>query len=106
MAMSSSIGICITLTTTDKLPLAKKIAHTLVQTKLAKCVQIHPVTSVYEWKGEVVEDEEYRLIIKSPSANVKAIETAISSMHDYEVPQIITLDASGGSEKYLEWLKS
>ena len=60
MTSLSSTGVTITLTTTDDLAVAKKIAHSLIESKLAKCVQMDKTTSVYEWEGKVEESDEYR----------------------------------------------
>ena len=60
MTTLSSTGVTITLTTTDDLVIAKKIAHSLIESKLAKCVQMDKTTSVYEWNGKIEEAEEYR----------------------------------------------
>ena len=60
MTTVSSTGVTITLTTTDDLVIAKKIAHSLIESKLAKCVQMDKTTSVYEWNGKIEEADEYR----------------------------------------------
>lgn len=99
-------GVTITLTTTDKEAVAKQIARDLVSKKLAKCVQIDQTLSIYEWEGKIEESPEYRLVIKAPTENTKKIEEAITSLHNYELPQILTVDASGGSEKYIDWIKA
>ena len=99
-------GVSITLTTTDDSKVAKTIAKSLIESKLAKCVQIEQVESIYEWDNKIEETQEYRLVIKAPSGNNKQIEEAIHSMHNYKLPQVISFDANGGSTAYLDWVKS
>jgi uncharacterized protein involved in tolerance to divalent cations len=53
----------------------------------------------------VEETEEFRLVIKAPSSHIKQIEQAISLLHNYELPQIISFDITDGSRKYLDWVR-
>lgn len=95
---------CIVLTTTDKEDVAKEIAGKLVEADLAACVQIDQVNSFYKWEGKVQNDNEYRLMVKARSSNYDLIEKKITSLHNYQLPQILKLDISGGSKAYLDWL--
>jgi periplasmic divalent cation tolerance protein len=90
-------------TTTADLEEAKKIAHTLVEKKLAACVNIHPVVSVYSWEGKIEEDEEIALSIKSKSRNFEAIRKVIRSLHSYDLPAIVTKKIEGDPD-YLHWI--
>ncbi len=99
-------GICIIITTTDTKVLAKEIANKLVSSSLAGCVQISEIDSIYKWENKVINAPEYRLMIKTSKSNEAAIFTKIKELHTYEVPQIISLDITGGDEVYLAWLKS
>ena len=101
---SAAAGVTISLTTTDDLAAARRISHLLVERKLARCVQMDRVTSIYEWKGNVEEAEEFRLTIKAPSLHTKLIEAAILEVHNYDLPQIVSFEVTGGSEKYLNWV--
>ena len=83
---------------------AKKIARHLVRERLAACINIVPkITSIYEWKGEIVEDSEVLLIIKA--ADFAKVEEAIKQLHSYEVPEIISFEIDKGSRDYLEWMR-
>ncbi len=95
---------CVVFTTTDKKNIAKLIANELILKKLAACVQIHEVESFFEYNGKVSNIEEFRLIIKAKSADYKNIEKSITSIHNYELPQIIKLDITEGLPSYLNWL--
>lgn len=86
---------------------AKRIARSLVEEKLAACVQIVPgMESVYVWKDKLCEEPEWLLIVKSRSALLSRISERIRSLHRYEVPEIVSLPIVGGSESYLGWLES
>lgn len=98
--------LCMIITTTGAKDLAKKIASELVVSGLSMCAQISEVQSIYKWEGEVQEAHEYRLNIKAAKASEKAIVAKIKEMHDYDLPQIITVDISGGEEEYLRWIDS
>ncbi len=67
------------------------IARTLVEEKLAACVQIIPrIRSIYRWKGEICDEEEYLLIMKTRQALFPALQNRIRKLHSYEVPEIIS----------------
>ena len=90
----------------DTYEAAKSIARTLVESKLAACVNIVPqITSIYSWKGEIVEDNEFLLIIKSKSEAYGKLEAKIKELHSYEVPEIIAFDINKGLPEYLRWIE-
>ena len=93
------------LTTTDKKTVADRIARTLVDRKLAACVQVlGPIESTYRWKGKVESAEEWLCLVKSTRDAYEAVEQAIAEIHPYEVPEIIALPIVQGSKTCLEWL--
>jgi periplasmic divalent cation tolerance protein len=98
-------GCSVIITTTDSDVVSKEIARELVKLRLAKCVQIDKVSSVYEWMDEIEECQEYRLMIKAPNEHLKAIEKKVVELHNYDLPQIIILDIQGGLAEYINWLK-
>jgi len=84
---------------------ARKIAHSLVERRLAACVNIVPrVESIYRWKGKVESCPEWLLIIKTTAAQFDPVRDAIGELHSYDVPECIALNVEGGSEDYLQWL--
>jgi periplasmic divalent cation tolerance protein len=83
---------------------AEAIAQTLVEAKLAACVTIVPVRSIYTWEGEVHKDEEWQLLIKSDLSQFGELETKVRSIHPYEVPEIIAVPILKGSVPYLQWI--
>jgi len=94
------------VTATDKREDAEKIAITLIERKLAACVQIAgPIGSTYRWKGNIEKAEEWQCVIKSREDRYKEIEQVIKSIHPYEVPEIIAIPIIAGSGEYLDWLQ-
>ncbi len=86
---------------------ADRIAQTLVERRLAACVQIAgPVESHYRWKGALERSTEWLCLIKTRRANYAAVEAAIRANHSYEVPEIIACPIETGSASYLDWLRA
>ena len=86
---------------------AMEIANYLVEAKLAACVNIVPhVSSVYEWEGNIVEGQEFLLIIKTKEKLFKTVEQAIKERHEYAMPEIVATKIEHGNKDYLQWLKT
>jgi periplasmic divalent cation tolerance protein len=85
---------------------AETIANMLIAEKLAACVSLMPIRSVYTWKGEVCRDEEWQLVIKTQLDAFPILEEKIRAIHSYETPEIIALPILAGSEPYLQWISS
>lgn len=97
--------MCLVLTTAGSTDEAKKIAHALVERRLAACVNIVPrIESVYRWKEQVETAEEWLLVIKTRSSNFESVRDAIEELHSYELPECIMLEVAEGDKAYLEWL--
>ena len=93
-------------TTTEKREEAERIARSLVEARLAACVQIAgPITSVYRWKGRIETTGEWLCLIKSRREHYGAVERTIRSLHPYEIPEIVAVDLTAGSSDYLGWLQ-
>lgn len=100
------MSYCVVVSTTSNIDEAKKIAHGLVNGKLAACVNIIPaVTSVYFWKNEVCEDSECVLFIKTQRNLFDSVKNFILENHSYELPEVIMLPIEAGMEGYLNWVK-
>ena len=84
---------------------AEKVARTLVEKKLAACVNILPaVRSIYRWKGAIEDEQETLLLIKSSRALFGELRAEIEKLHSYEVPEAIAIPIVDGLERYLEWM--
>jgi len=83
---------------------AKKAARLLVEKRLAACTQMFPIESVYLWKGEICDDSEIALFIKTRAALFDDITATIKQIHPYEVPEIIQLPIRDGLPEYLRWV--
>lgn len=94
------------ITTTAKKEDAAKIAASLVEKRLAACVQIvGPVHSTYRWEGKVEQAEEWQCLIKSRQDLFGELEQVIKAIHPYEIPEIIVMTITAGSDDYLQWLR-
>lgn len=99
--------ICIGLCTCPDKAVAMSIAERLVELKLAACVNIiEGVSSVYRWQGKIQCDQEVQMIVKTEYKKVAEVYDAIARLHPYDTPEWLVLDASGGSQNYLDWIKS
>lgn len=102
--MANTPGYCVILTTAGSQEEADKLAASLVENKLAACVQITPITSYYSWKGKVNKDPEFLLLIKTRDDLYAKVEAHLSQNHSYEVPEIVQLPINQGLEGYLSWV--
>jgi periplasmic divalent cation tolerance protein len=86
---------------------ANAIATALLEERLAACVnQLPGVRSLYRWEGRIEDDDELMLLIKTTATNFSAIETMIRNLHPYEVPEVIGLSLTAGSEAYFDWIRN
>ena len=85
---------------------AGALARVLVERRLAACVNaVSKVASTYRWKGEVQQDQETLLIIKTTAQRLAAVEQTIREKSKYELPEVIAVPVQAGSTDYLEWLR-
>ena len=95
------------LTTVENKADAEKIAETLVEKRLAACVQIiGPLISYFQWQGKLDTAGEYLCLIKSRNDLFAELEGAIKGLHPYEVPEILASPVLKGSKDYLDWMAS
>ena len=82
------------------------MASILVTERLAACVNVLPeMESFYRWKGQVEDDRERQLVMKTTAARVVALKARVHELHDYEVPEFLVMPIVGGSEAYLNWIR-
>ena len=97
-------ALAIVLTTVGTDAHAVSLARTLVEERLAACVNIlPPMTSFFRWKGVVEEDREQQLVIKTTSDRTGALEARLRELHPYELPEFVVLDARA-SDTYGAWV--
>lgn len=93
------------VTTTARCSEARRIARTLVEERLAACVQVvGPIHSTYRWRGRVETDAEWLCLVKTTRARYRQLAARIRSIHSYKTPQLVALPVIGGSADYLAWL--
>ncbi len=93
------------ITATDSALNAKAITDHLLENHLAACVQAIPgVSSTYWWKGKLETAGEIILLIKTRDEKVQQLKTALISLHSYEVPELIELEAKVLTQDYENWL--
>jgi|WetSurMetagenome_2_1015567.scaffolds.fasta_scaffold246479_2 periplasmic divalent cation tolerance protein len=93
--------------TTSSILESKKIARKLIEEKIAACVNIVPtIDSIYLWKGEIEEDSESIMFIKTRNEFVETLIKRIEEIHSYEIPCILEFKVDNGSENYFRWIDS
>jgi len=96
----------VVLATAPDARVAERLGRTLVQERLAACVNLLPgVRSIYRWKGELQEDSEVLLLVKTRKELLQALVHRLGDLHPYELPEVLALPVTGGSEPYLRWLR-
>ena len=83
---------------------ARMIGRKLVEERLAACVNIFPITSIFRWKDNIDEANEFGIIVKTRSDKVKEIEKKVLEIHSYEVPCVVSFMIDEGSKDYLNWI--
>lgn len=96
---------CVGYTTVPDLVTAKNLARSLLEKKLAACVNILPnMTSIYSWQNQIEESQELVLIIKTQTQHQAKLEETLLEIHPYKCPCLIFLPISGGHFSFLEWI--
>ena len=85
---------------------ARRIAHSVVDRRLAACANIlgGPVESIYRWKGRVEKAREVMLLLKTTTQRLSKLEREVKRLHSYEVPEFIVVPILSGSSEYLAWI--
>ena len=99
--MSDLILILTTMPDDDR---AEALARTLVDERLAACVNVHgPMVSTYRWQGAVERDAERQIVIKTTRDRLAQLETRLRALHPYELPEFVVLEGKA-SETYGKWV--
>ena len=84
---------------------ANRLAREIVGRRHAACVNIVPgVRSIYRWKGQVCQDSEYLLMVKTLEAEFSEVAETIRELHSYELPEILAFSIQKGDPEFLEWI--
>jgi len=99
----SELRLC--LTTCGSRDVADRLARTLVERRLAACVNVLPeIGSTYRWLGKIETESEVLVLIKTAAPELAAIEATIRELSGYELPELIAVEIAGGSAGYLNWV--
>ena len=80
------------------------IANKLVKKKLAACVNITKISSVYTWKGKVENQNEYLALFKTTKKNQSTLKKELKKIHPYDVPEIAEINVESINQPYMKWL--
>lgn len=81
-----------------------KIANELVQNKIAACVNITKISSIYSWQGKIENASEYLALFKTTQKNKKSLKEKIKASHPYDIPEIAEIEITSINQSYLKWL--
>jgi periplasmic divalent cation tolerance protein len=100
-------GVRVVLVTAPDAETGARLARDVVGSRLAACVNlVTSVRSIYRWEGEVKDEGEVLLLIKTRSDRCDALSRRIREVHPYDVPEVLVLPAAGGSAEYLDWVRA
>jgi periplasmic divalent cation tolerance protein len=100
--MTDALVVLVTVPTHER---AAEIARALVAERLAACGNVVPgLRSIYRWEGEIHEDGEALLLLKTTRARFEALRDRVLALHPYDVPEVIALPVEAGSAAYLGWI--
>ena len=100
--MASPFSIAVTTVASEAK--AREIAKAALDARLAACVQLFPIQSLYVWKDELREDPEIALHLKIRAEDFPAVQALIRRLHDYETPEIVRIDIAEGDPAYMDWM--
>jgi len=103
---TANLDVRIVLTTIGSEADAIALAKTIVDERLAACVNVLPkMISIYRWKGAVEQDNEHQIVIKTTADRLPALEARLRQLHPYELPEFLVIDPVAGGSAYLTWMR-
>jgi periplasmic divalent cation tolerance protein len=100
------MSLALVLTTVGNHEDAIRISRALVEERLCACAQIQLVESVYRWNGAVVEEPEYRLLLKTTTNGFEALEARLAELHPYELPAVLRINSDASSDGFADWVQA
>jgi len=105
--MITNVSALLVLTNVPGRDAAERLAETLVEKRLAACVNVlAPCRSFYRWEGRLQRDEEHPVLIKTTRERYAALEAEIRARHPYTLPEIIAMPIERGLPAYLDWVRT
>lgn len=98
-------GLAILVTTVGDAGAARSLARAVLESRLAACVQIAPVVSLYEWNGAIEETDEFVLQMKHRVEDYAALAALVRRRHGYRTPEILRIDVADVDPTYLKWAR-
>ncbi len=101
-AAADAVVVLVTAPSAEK---AAQMARTVVEERLAACVNVVPgLRSIYRWEGQVQDEPEVLMVVKTRAEAFERLRARIASLHPYSCPEVIALPVVAGHGPYLEWL--
>ena len=98
-------GVVVVFVTCPGVSVGRRISRTLIQQRLAACVNLVPkIESCYRWQGKIERAAETLLVIKTTSRRFDALKRAVRRLHPYQCPEIIALPVTAGHQPYVRWV--
>lgn len=103
----NEVEYCQVVTAIDARAAAEQLARGAVRARVAACAQVvGPITSVYWWRGDIENAEEWQVVFKTTLARYAALAEYLEANHSYEVPEILCTPVVAGNRGYLDWLRA
>ncbi len=95
----------VAITTLGDSDQAVRLARALLEMRLVACINIVPgVRSLYRWEGEIADEREQILVMKTRADRYRELEAAVSELHPYDCPELIAFRVEKGAPSYLSWI--
>jgi periplasmic divalent cation tolerance protein len=102
MPHTDALVVLTTLASEDE---AVRLIRALLERRLVACGTVLPAgRSLYRWQGQVADEREVVVLLKTRSARLDALKVAFAELHPYKVPELLALAVESGLDRYLEWI--
>lgn len=97
--------VLVVLVTAPSPEVAAALARALVEARLAACGNVLPgLRSIYRWQGQVHDEAEALLVLKTTRGRFEALRDEVQRLHPYETPEVLALPVEAGAARYLAWV--